>query len=124
MYQKAVGFTPSKSLLSGLSQKGDVGAYGKGLGMQAAADMNLNREQQNQQFATQQMETESRQRMADSQTKAQRAENNVRERTATGDLANRRQVFDMGQVFDYAALRNRQALNLRQALINGIARDF
>jgi len=124
MYQQPVGFSPNKSLLSGLSRKGDVGAYGKGLGMQAAADMNLNREQQNQQFATQQMEVESRQRMADSQNKAQRAENNVRERTAAGELANRRQVFDLGQVFDYAALQNRQRLNLRQALISGMARDF
>lgn len=124
MYQQAVGFSPSKSLLSGLSRKGDAGAYGKGLGMQAAADLNLARDQQNQKFATQQMEDASRQRMADAQTKAQGAENAVRERSAAGEVNARHQAFTAGEMFDYEALRRRPALNLRQSLISGIARDF
>lgn len=124
MYQQAVGFSPNKSLLSGLSRKPGVREYGKALGMQAAADLNLDREQQNQRLATQQMETESRQRMADAQSKAQTAENAARERSAAGDINARYQTFNAGEMFDYEALRRRPAMNLRQALISGIARDF
>lgn len=124
MYQQAVGFTPGKSLLSGLSKKPNVGAYGKGLGMEAAADMGLAREQQNQKFASQQMANDSRQRMAEAQNNAARAGNAVQERTAAGNLASQRQQFNTNMAFDYGALRKRQSLNLQQALLNGMARDF
>lgn len=124
MYQQSVGFSPNKSLLSGLSRKGDVAAFGKGLGMQAAADLSLSRNKQNQQLAAQQMEADSRHRMADAQSKSQQAENSVRERTAAGDINNRFATFNVGEMFDYESLRRRPALNLRQALISGIARDF
>lgn len=124
MYQQAAGFNPGKSLLSGLSKKPNVGEYGKGLGMAAAADMGLAREQQNQKFATQQMQADSEQRLGESKNRAARLGNATQERTAAGEMASRRQQFDTGMAFDYAALRKRQSLNLQQALLNGIARDF
>ena len=124
MYAQASGFTPGKSLLSGLSKKPNVSAYGKGLAMGAAADLGLEREQQNQKFGVQQMQADSEQRLGESKNRAARAGNAAQERTAGGELAARRQQFDTGMAFDYAALRRRQSLNLQQALMGGIARDF
>lgn len=124
MYAQAAGFAPGKSLLSGLSKKPNVSAYGKGQAMGAAADLGLDREQQNQKFAVQQMQADSEQRLGESKNRAARHGNAAQERTAAGEMASRRQQFDTGMAFDYAALRKRQSLNLQQSLLGGIARDF
>lgn len=125
MYAPAVGFNPGKSLLSGLAKKpGDAGAFAKGQAMANAADLNLNREQQNQQAGVQQMKAESGLRQQGNQNQAQRAGNEVQERVAKGGLQSRKSVFDTSMNFDYAALRKRQQTNLQQALLNNMARDF
>ena len=125
MYANAVGFNPSKSLLAGLSKKpGDAGAFAKGQAMSNAADLNLKRQEQNQQSSVQQMQDESRLRQQGNQNQAEKATNQIQERTANGSLASRRNVFNKGMEFDYAALQKRQQMNLRQALLNNMARDF
>lgn len=125
MYAPAVGFNPGKSLLSGLAKKpGDAGAFAKGQAMANAASLNLDREQQNQQAGVQQMKTESGLRQQGNQNQAQRAGNEVQERVAKGGLQSRQNVFNTGMNFDYASLRKRQQMNLQQALLNNMARDF
>lgn len=125
MYGQSVGFNPSGSLLGGLTKKsGQVGAYGKGQAMAAAAGLNMDREQKNQDFGLQQMKDESQLRQQDSQNKAQRAGNESDARIQRGALDSRKNVFDTSMNYDYAALRKRQNMQLQQALLNNLARDF
>lgn len=125
MYAQAVGFNPGKSLLSGLAKKpGDAGAFAKGQAMANAASLNLDREQKNQDAAVQQMKADSSLRQQGNQNQAQRAGNEVQERVAKGGLESRKNVFNTGMNFDYASLRKRQQMNLQQALLNNMARDF
>lgn len=121
----AVGQNPSKQLLSGLTKKtGDAGAFGKGQAMAAAAGLNMDREQKNQEFGLQQMKDDSQLRQQGNQNMNRRALNDVDARMQKGALDSRKSVFDTGMNFDYAALRKRQQMNLRQALLNNMARDF
>lgn len=124
MYQQAVGFNPGGRLLSGLSRKGDAGAFGYGQAMSSAADLNLDREQKNQQLGVQQMQEESQQRQRDSQNKTSRLQNDAQARTQQGALQSRRNTFNTSMAFDYAAMNKRRQLNLQQALLNNMARDF
>lgn len=118
----AVGFNPGSQLLSGLARK--ASPFAKGQAMQAASALNMDREQKNQEFALKQMQDESQQRQAAARNSAQQAANASQERSATGDSQARASVFDMGMGFDYASLQKRRNLNLQQALLNGMARDF
>jgi hypothetical protein len=121
----AVGQNPSKQLLSGLTKKtGDAGAFGKGQAMAAAAGLNMDREKKNQEFGVQQMKEDSQLRQQGNQNMNQRALNDVDARMQKGALDSRKSVFDTGMNFDYAALRKRQQMNLQQALLNNMARDF
>jgi hypothetical protein len=121
----AGGQNPSKQLLSGLTKKtGDAGAFGKGQAMAAAAGLNMDREQKNQEFGVQQMKEDSQLRQQGNQNMAQRAGNDVDARMQKGALDSRKSVFDTGMNFDYAALRKRRQTNLQQALLNNMARDF
>jgi hypothetical protein len=121
----AGGQNPSKQLLSGLTKKtGDAGAFGKGQAMAAAAGLNMDREQKNQEFGVQQMKDDSQLRQQGNQNMAQRAGNEVDARMQKGALDSRKSVFDTGMNFDYASLRKRQQTNLQQALLNNMARDF
>ena len=124
MYAQAVGFNPGRGLLSGLSKKGDVGAFAKGLAMKDAAGLNMERQSQNQEFGVQQMQQQAQLRQQGSQNKAQRAGNESQERMRAADLEGRRQVFDTGLGYDYAALRKRQQNQLQQTILNGLARSF
>lgn len=124
MYAQAVGFNPGRGLLSGLSKKGDVGAYAKGTAMKDAAGLNMDRQSQNQEFGVQQMQQQAQLRQQGSQNKAQRAGNESQERMRAADLESRRQVFDTGMGYDYAALRKRQQNQLQQTILNGLARSF
>jgi len=124
MYANAVGSNPGNSVLSGLRGKGDAGAFAKGQGMAAAAGLNLEAANQNQQLGMQQMQDESGLRQKESQNKAQRAENDSQARMMKGALDNRRSAFDTNMAFDYAGLRKRQNLQIQQALLNGVMRDF
>lgn len=120
MYQQAIGFNPN-SVLSGLSKRGP---FAKGQAMQAASGLNMDREQKNQEFALKQMQDASQQRQAAARNSAQQATNASQERTRAGEMANRSSVFEMNTGFDYAGLQKRRDLNLQQALLNGMARDF
>lgn len=124
MYAQAVGFNPGRGLLSGLSKKGDVGAYAKGTAMRDAAGLNMDRQSQNQEFGVQQMQQQAQMRQKDTQNKAQKAENDTQFRMQGADLENRRKVFETSMDFDYAALRRRQQNQLRQTVLNGLARSF
>jgi hypothetical protein len=118
----AIGFNPGSRLLSGLSRK--ASPLAKGQAMQAASALNMDREQKNQDFALKQMQDDSQQRQAASRNSAQQFANASQERMAAGAAANRSVAFDMGMGFDYAAMQKRRNLNLQQALLNGMARDF
>jgi hypothetical protein len=121
----AGGQNPSKQLLSGLTKKtGDAGAFGKGQAMAAAAGLNMDREQKNQEFGVQQMKDDSQLRQQGNQNMNRRALNDVDARMQKGALDSRKSVFDTGMNFDYASLRKRQQTNLQQALLNNMARDF
>lgn len=124
MYANAVGINPGRSVLSGLSKKGDVGAFSKGLAMRDAAGLNMEKQKQNQEFGTQQMQQQSQLRQKDSQNKAQQAENQSQLRTQYADLAGRRKVFDTSLAYDYDALRRRRQTQLQQTILNGLARSF
>lgn len=125
MYPQAVGFKPGSSLLSGLAKKpGDVGAFAKGQAMANAADLNMQREQQNQKMGVEQMQADSQMRQQQNRNQMERATNDVQQRVAQGALDSRKNVFDKGMAFDYAGLQKRQQINLQQALLNNMARDF
>lgn len=124
MYGNAVGFNPSGRLLAGLSTKGDVGAFAKGQAMADAAALNMDRQQKNQELGMQQMQAQSSQRQKEASNQANRAGNESQERVQAGNLANRRDVFNTDMGFNYAALQRRNHLNLQQALLNGMARNF
>lgn len=122
MYPQAVGFNPGSQLLSGLSRKGSP--FAKGQAMQAAAGLGMDREQKNQDLALKTMQDESQQRQAAARNSAQAATNASQERVKQADIDHRGGVFNTNMGFDYAALQKRRTLNLQQALLNGMARDF
>lgn len=124
MYSNAVGFNPSGRLLSGLSKKGDAGAFARGQAMSSAADLNLEAAKQNQEAGVRQMQEDSQQRQRDAQNKTARLSNDTQIRTRQGDLQSRKNVFDTSMAFDYASLNKRRDINLKQALLNNMARDF
>ena len=125
MYAQGGGSNPSAGILGGLTKKsGAAGAYGKGLGMAAAAGLNMEREQKNQEFGLQQMKDESQLRQQGNQNMAQRAGNDSEARLQKGALASRKNVFDTSMNYDYAALQKRKNMQLQQSLLNNIARDF
>lgn len=113
---------PGRSLLSGLNP--NVSAFGKGQQMQSAAELGVDRAQKQQEMSLGSAQSDIQRRMQSSRHAANRFGNEAQERTTGAQLDNRRQVFDMGMNFDYAALQRRNALNLRQSLFNNVARDF
>lgn len=112
-------------LLAGLTKRsGDAAAFGKGKAMAAQSELGLGQAMKDQELGLQQMRDDSQLRQQDSQNKAQRLGNESEARVQKAGLDSRRQVFETGMNFDYAALQKRQQMQLRQALLNGIARDF
>lgn len=124
MYAPAVGYKPGNSVLAGLKGSGDAGAFAKGQGMAAAADLNLSAEQQNQKMGVDQMQADSQLRQQGNRNQAQRAQNETQERTAKGALGSRRAVFDTNMNFSYAGLRKQNQLKLQQALLNSFAGEL
>lgn len=114
----AVGFRPGQSVLSGLRTQGAAAPYAKGLAMQSAAGMDADREKQNQQMWSQQMQADSQNRMATARNQAERAGNESRERTQQATMNHKGRVFDLGMAYDYAGLQKRNALRWQQALFN------
>lgn len=121
-------FTPTKPaakpLLSGLSPSPNVAAAAKGQQMQGQAALGMERAQQQQESALNSAQGEVQRRAQSSRNAASRFGNEMQEGIANAQQDTRRNVFDVGMGFDYAALQRRNQLNLRQSLLNGIARDF
>lgn len=124
MIPKPAPFAPAKSLLSGLGRNRDVSAFAKGQQMQNDSAMGMDRAQKQQEMGVSQMQEDAQQRQRTAQNYASRAANESQERVAGAQLDNRRNVFNVGMAFDYAALQRRNQLNLQQALLSGAARDF
>lgn len=119
------GGNPKGGILSGLTKKsGDAGAYGKGKAMAAQAGLGLDQANKDQEFGVQQMQADSQLRQQENQNKAQRAGNESEARMQKGALDSRRTVFDTSMNFDYAALQKRRQMQLKQSLLNSVARDF
>lgn len=119
-YAQAIGFAPG-GLLAGLRPGGtpaQQAAYGAGMSELASAG--LQRAQENQAAAGDQMQNESRQRMAGSQNRAQRAGNESEERMARGSLGNRQKVFNINNRFGYAALNKQRQVRNQQAVLQGL----
>lgn len=119
-YSQAIGFAPG-GLLSGLRPGGtpaQQAAYGAG--MAELAGVGLQRAQENQAAAGDQMQNESRQRMVGSQNRAQRAGNESEERMARGSLGNRQRVFNINNRFGYAALNKQRQVRNQQAVLQGL----
>jgi hypothetical protein len=115
---------PKKSLLSGLAPDPNVSAFAKGQQMQATAAMGMDRAQKQQEMGVNQMQEDAQQRQRTAQNYTSRFGNEAQERTAGASLDNRRNVFNLGMDFNYAALQRNKNLNLQQALLSGAARDF
>lgn len=115
---------PKKSLLSGLAPDRNVAAFAKGQQMQNAATMGMDRAQKQQEMGVSQMQEDAQQRQRTAQNYTTRAGNEAQERTAGASIDNRRNVFNVGMDFSYAALQRRKALDIQQSLLNGAARDF
>jgi hypothetical protein len=124
MYPTAVGFNPSNRLLAGLSRKGDAGAAAYGQAMAGAAGLNMDRAQQNQKMAVEQMQQDGQQRMLANQNQTKQASNMSREFIARGDMRNRGIVQDIGFSYDSAAQQQRQQTQFQQMLLNAVARMF
>lgn len=92
--------------------------------MQTAAGLKMDREQKNQDFALKQMQDDSQQRQQAARNSAQEATNASQERTQQRQMDNQRAAFDLGMQFDYQALQRKPVLQLQQALLNGVAKDF
>lgn len=120
-----IGGMQKTGILSGLTKRsGDAGAFGKGQAFAAQAGLGMEQAQKDQEFGMQQMQADSQLRQQDSQNKTQRLGNESEARMQKGALANQRSVFDMGMNYDYAALQRRKDTQLRQTLLNNLARDF
>ena len=124
MYSQAVGFNPGAKMLSGLNQKGSVGAYAKGQAMAASAGLDMDREAKNQELGVQQMQQDSQLRQQDSQNKATSAGQASQYRVQKGGQDSRDTVFNTGMQYDYASLNKRRQTQLQQSLLNNLARDF
>lgn len=126
MYKQAVGFNPGKGLLSGLKggRNTAAGQMAYGQAMAGAADMNLAREKQNADFGMQQFEAEQGLRQAKAKNNAQKEAANSSYRTAQADSQHRGELFAQNMKFSYDQLRKRQKMNLRQSLLNQVARSF
>ena len=126
MYKPSVGFNPGKGLLSGLkgSRKSPAGQMAYGQAMAGAADLNLQKSKQDAQFGMQQLEGEQGLRQAKAQQNARQDVANTQQRTEEAAFENRKDVFDTNMRFSYDQLRKRQQMNLRQALLNQVARSY
>lgn len=125
MYGQSVGFNPGGGVLGGLTKKsGAAGAYGKGLGMAAAAGLNMDREQKNQEFGMKQMGDESQLRQMGNRNMAQRAGNESDYRLQRGALDSRQNVFNTSMNYDYAGLQKRRNMQLQQSLLNQLSREL
>lgn len=122
-FGQAIGFGGA-GLLAGLlpgNSPAQQAAFGQA--MQGASDLAMNRAQENMAYQNQQMQQESQQRQAGNQNRAQRLGNESQERLGRGELANRKQQFGINQRFGYAGLAKRQAMNIKQGVLNGLAGD-
>ena len=95
-----------------------------GKAMAAQAGLGLDQASKDQEFGVQQMQADSQLRQQENQNKAQRAGNESEARMQKGALDSRRTVFDTSMNFDYAALQKRRQMQLKQSLLNSVARDF
>lgn len=110
-------------LLSGLRDP-NVAAFAKGQAMAGQAALGMERAKGAQDLGVQKMQQDSQLRQQESQNKGARASNESRERIDEGGLSNRASVFNTGMAYDYAGLQKRNQVAFKQALINGMARDF
>lgn len=110
-------------MLSGLRAPGKAAPYAKGLAMQAAAGLNMDRAKQDQQLGVQQMQADSQDRLASARNNAERLGNDSRARMQAAGLASRKSIFDAGLKFDYAGLQKNNQLRWQQALLNYAAGD-
>jgi len=114
---------PKKSLLSGLGSP-DVSAFAKGRSMGGAAENAMNAAQQRQEMAVDSANSESQRNQRSAQNMASRFGNQMQESVGQSNLDTRKNVFGIGMDYDYAALQRRRQINLKHALIQGVARDF
>ena len=120
----AVGFNPQPSLLGGLSSKGNVGAYGRGLAYQNAASQGMAAQQKNQQFGVEQMQQQSALRQRENQNNAERSMHGADEKMQGQQLQNRNAVFNTGMNYDYAQMNKQRQTQLLNTLISSAAREF
>ena len=120
----AVGFNPGRGVLSGLRTQGAAAPYAKGLAMQGAAGLAMERDKQNQQMGLQQMQADSQHRVAQARSQAERAGTDSRERMQTAGMDHKKGIFDLGMAYDYAGLQKRNQLRWQQALFNSAVSDL
>lgn len=120
----AVGFTPKTGLLSGLRSNTTASQAAKGQAMAGAADAEMERQQQNQQFGTQQMQQASQLRQQQAANNQRAQINQVQEQTQQAGMESRNRAFDTSLSYDYAQLRKRQGMAWKQAALNAFARDM
>lgn len=119
------GAAPKQGVLGGLNKPSpSVAAFAKAKQMEAAAGLGMDREQKAQERGLQQMQDDSSLRQRENQNSAQRASNDIEARVQQGSLDSRRNVFNASQNYDYAALQKRQQVQMKQALLNNLARSF
>lgn len=119
----STGFSPSGSLLGGLSTKPSVAAYGKGRAMSTAAGLGMKRQEADQAMASEQMQQDSRQRMQQAGNYASRSGNESQERMQQGGLDNRMANFNLGMRYQQRSDDRQRQLNFRQALFDSMTRD-
>ena len=120
----STGFSPSGSLLGGLSTKPSVAAYGKGRAMSTAAGLGMKKQEADQSMAVEQMQQDSRQRMQQAGNYASKAGNETQERMQQGGLDSRMTNFNLGMRFQQLGAERQRQMNFRQALIDSMTRDI
>lgn len=120
MRGQAVGFGAG-SVLSGLRSKSP---YAKGLAMQSAAGLGMQRDKQNQDYGVQQMQADSQDRQQKAGNAAQAAGNAIQAQTNAGQMAARQGAFQIGLGYDYAAMARRNALDAARGLLSGMSQEY
>lgn len=119
----STGYSPSGSLLGGLSSKPSVSAFGKGRAMAAAAGLGMEKQKADQEMSVNQMQADSQQRMQQAGNNMSRASNESQQRMQAGALGNRQAAFHTGLAYDQAGANKRRSLDFRQALFNSLTRE-
>jgi hypothetical protein len=125
VYSSAVGFSPGRSVLSGLQgKKGSAGQLAYGQGMAAAAGLGLEREQQNQQAGLRQMNQQFQLARQGEGNKARSAGNQISEQASRDQRQGQNSVFNTNMNYSYRQLAKRKWMEPRQALLNAFARSM